>query len=257
MTHLDLIIDLHVENDRQGPGGDDETRRAIDMARLSRDVSLRVLDIGSGTGAASLVLARDLNARVTAIDAAERFIERLRVRAAQAGHSDRINPVVGRMESLPFPDAAFDLLWCEAAIYNIGFARGLRAWRRLLRPGGLLVVSELTWTTPDRPDEIDAYWKQEYPGIGTVRDNLGLLEQEGYRTEAFFFVPSRCWETDYYDPLRRGLPHFLDRHHHSPDARMIVASEQAEMDLYRMFCQWYGYAFYIARKPEDDPVGVD
>ena len=34
------------------------------------------------------------------------------------------------------PDGAFDLIWCEGAIYNVGFEAGLRAWRRLLVRGG-------------------------------------------------------------------------------------------------------------------------
>jgi hypothetical protein len=47
------------------------------------------------------------------------------------------------MNDLHFPDGSIDVLWCEGAIFIIGFAKGLATWRRLLVPGGHLVVSEL------------------------------------------------------------------------------------------------------------------
>ena len=98
MNDFELIIDLHLRNDRQGPGSDAETRRAIDLARLDRGTRLAIADIGSGTGAASLVLAKELDAYITAIDFAEPFVGKLRERVAEAGLSDRIEATVGQME---------------------------------------------------------------------------------------------------------------------------------------------------------------
>lgn len=245
---LDLIIDLHLHNERQSPGSIDETRRGIELARLNVDVPIRVVDIGCGTGASALVLARTLNAHVTAIDAAEPFVDQLRIRAAQAGLSDRIRPTVGRMEALEIPDDEFDLIWSEGAIYNMGFAAGLRAWRRHLRPNGAIVISELTWTTSVRPIGIEAHWTREYPGIRMASDNLRCIEDEGYQPLGVFFIPRKCWEANYYAPLRTAFPAFLARHDRSEAAQRIVAAEEAEMALYREFGEWYGYAFYIARK---------
>jgi len=248
MGDVDLIIDLHAGNPRQGPGGDDETRRAIELARLDHAEPLAIADVGCGTGASSLVLARTLNAHVTALDIADPFLERLRERAADQGLSDRIDPVVGRMESLPFGDARFDVIWAEGAVYNIGFAEGLGAWKRFLRPGGIVAVSEITWTTASRPAAAEDHWNREYPAIATASAKLQLVEQAGYEPLGVFFLPRDCWEAGYYEPLRAGFPAFLDRHAHGEAARRIVDAEQAEMSLYREHGRWYGYAFYIARK---------
>ena len=58
MNELDLIADLHLRNPRQGPGGDTETLQALQLAGLiDADSSLRVADIGCGTGAGTLLLA--------------------------------------------------------------------------------------------------------------------------------------------------------------------------------------------------------
>lgn len=249
MDELALLIDLHLHNDRQGPGGEDETRRAIELARLDANALLRVADIGCGTGASTLVLAKALDAHVTAIDAAPAFIEKLRARADQEGLGDRIVARVGDMESLPFAEAEFDVIWSEAAIYNIGFENGVREWRRFLKRGGVLVVSELTWTTSTRPADVEAHWAAEYPGITTASANIHTLEEAGYSPIGFFFIPPACWMQNYYEPLRAAFPSFLERHERHEDASRIVDSEESEMALFEAGGQWYGYAFYIAPIP--------
>jgi SAM-dependent methyltransferase len=251
MGTLELLLDLHLRNDRQGPGCDEETRRAVELARLDPALPIEAADLGCGTGASALVLARALNARVTALDAAEPFVARLRERAAGAGLADRIEARVGQMESPPFRERSLDLIWSEGAIYNMGFGAGLRAWRPFLRAGGVLAVSELSWTSAQRPPEVEAHWTREYPGIRTVAENLGTLEREGYHPLACFVLPEPCWEQNYYAPLRAGFAAFLDRHAGDPDAAAIVAAEQAEMTLRARHGAWYGYAFYIARRGAD------
>jgi SAM-dependent methyltransferase len=246
---LDLLIDLHVRNDRQGPGSDEETRRAIGLCRLDSSRPLDIADFGCGTGASTLVLARELPGRVTALDAAAPFIDRLRERAGASGLADRIDARVAPMESPPFEDGSFDLLWSEAAIYNIGFGAGARAWRRLLRPGGVLAVTELTWTTPERPAEIEQHWAGEYPGIATLPANLRTLEDAGYRPLAAFFLPASCWQDHYYGPLEASFERFLARHPQREACRRLIHAEQHEMRLFDRWGAWYGYAFYIAQAP--------
>lgn len=80
------MVDLHREGERQGPGSNDETLRALELSRVDKDASLDVADIGCGTGAAMLVLANKLpNARITAVDLFREFLEILKQRAVAAG----------------------------------------------------------------------------------------------------------------------------------------------------------------------------
>lgn len=251
MDDLDLLIDLHLSNARQAPGSDESTRLAIALAGLDPASSIRIADLGCGTGASTLTLAETLvHSEIVAVDMLPAFVERLGERLTAAGVRDRVTPTVGDMAALPFDDAPFDVIWSEGAIYNIGFEDGARAWRRHLRAQGLLVVSELTWTTPERPQEIHDHWTSEYPGIGTVGDNLERLERAGYQPTAFFFIPDRCWTDHYHGPLEATLDAFIARHDSNgrgDAARLLVDAEIAEADLRRRFGEWYGYAFYVAR----------
>ena len=46
--------------------------------------------------------------------------------------------------NLPFGYEGYDVIWSEGAIYNIGFEKGVKDWKRFLKTGGMMVVSEIT-----------------------------------------------------------------------------------------------------------------
>jgi SAM-dependent methyltransferase len=49
--------------------------------------------------------------------------------------------------SCRYPSVPWDMIWAEGSAYIIGVERAMRDWRRLLRPGGVLVFSEMVWRT--------------------------------------------------------------------------------------------------------------
>jgi ubiquinone/menaquinone biosynthesis C-methylase UbiE len=248
MDDFQLLVDLHKRAKRQGPGGDVETRKAIDLAMLDPSAPLKVADIGCGTGASTIQLARLLNAKITAIDFLPDFIEVLKGNTENEGLSKKINPLVCSMENLQFNDEEYDVIWSEGAIYNIGFEKGINDWRRFLQPGGLLVVSEITWTTSDRPFEIQKYWEAEYPEIDTASSKINILERSGYSPVAYFVLPERCWLENYYRPMQNSFAEFLARHSYSEKAQTIVEAENKEIALYEKYREYYSYGVYVARK---------
>ena len=248
MDDYQLLVDLHKRAKRQGPGGGAETRKAIDLAMLDPSAPLKVADIGCGTGASTIQLARSLNAKITAIDFLPDFIEVLKGNAENEGLINKINPLVCSMENLQFDDEEYDVIWSEGAIYNIGFEKGINDWRRFLKPGGLLVVSEITWTTSDRPFEIQKYWEAEYPEIDTASSKINILEKSGYSPVAYFVLPERCWLENYYRPMQNSFAEFLARHSYSEKAQTIVEAENKEIALYEKYREYYSYGVYVARK---------
>jgi SAM-dependent methyltransferase len=248
---LDLLIDLHREAARQGPGSDEETRLSIALSGLRGAQGLRIADIGCGTGASTLVLARELDATVTAVDFVPAFLDRLAEAAQRAGLDDRIETLAASMDALPFEERSLGAIWSEGAIYNMGFEAGVRAWRRFLEPGGILAVSELTWLTGDRPAELERHWTREYPGVATASAKMAILEANGYSPIGYFPLPERCWLANYYRPMQERFAGFLSRNGHSPAARAVVEAEQAEIALYERFSAFYGYGYYVARRTPD------
>src|SRR5688572_18401972 len=75
---------LHSGLPREGPGSDDSTRQAL--RRLGAlPAEPRVLDLGCGPGRQTLVLARELGAVITAVDAHAPFLKELEAAAASQG----------------------------------------------------------------------------------------------------------------------------------------------------------------------------
>jgi cyclopropane fatty-acyl-phospholipid synthase-like methyltransferase len=256
-TLVSLMVDLHRDGMRQGPGGDKETLRALELTRIDRAASLNIADIGCGTGASTLVLASQLpNASITAVDLFPEFLEIVVKQADEAGYANRIETRAESMDSLPFAEEAFDLIWSEGAIYNMGFSNGIKAWRPFLRTGGVLTVSEITWLRPDPPQEILEHWHSEYPEIATAPEKIATLESAGYDLLGYFTLPSSCWIDHYYAPTAQRIPNFLERHTDEPEAAQIAEMERQESDLYRRYQDWFSYGFYVAskRSPEGSPV---
>lgn len=245
---LELLLKLHLDGERQGPGGDAQTRQALALSGLPTDRHLAIADIGCGTGASTLVLAQDLDATITAVDFLPPFLERLRERAQARGLGRSITTVAASMDALPFEDASLDAIWAEGAIYNIGFERGVQAWRRFLKPGGVLAVSELTWLTAQRPEPLQAHWNAEYPEVATASAKLAVLERHGYTPVGYFVLPPECWLEGYYGPMQRRFDHFLAVHGHSDAAQAIVAAETREIALYTRYQAFVSYGFYVARR---------
>jgi SAM-dependent methyltransferase len=232
---------------RQGPGDRDSTLRAV---RLLPALSSghRVLDIGCGTGAQTLDLARSTQARVVAVDNHESFISRLTERVADLGLEDRVTAAVGDMNDLRFPDGSFDVVWCEGAIFVIGFAKGLATWRRLLTPGGHLVVSELCWLRADHPAEVEAFFRAEGADIAELDVRRKAIVDTGYRLVGDFVLPATGWWDNYYVPLQAELERFRVRYARDQEALDVAAGSQREIDLYRKYPEQFGYGFFVMQR---------
>lgn len=251
MTQLDLLIDLHKDQPRQGPGSDAMTQKALSFIDLAHQPNLQIADIGCGTGAQTISLARHTHSHITAVDLFPVFLEKLVERATENGLNDRITTLTRSMDDLPFEESSFDIIWSEGAVYIMGFEKGVQYWKHFLKPSGYLAVSEISWITASRPAELEAFWKKEYPEIGTVSEKIQVLERNGYSPVAHFVLPAECWVDHYYGPIKQGILSFLERQAHSEDARRLVEGEQEEMAFYEKYQEYYSYGFYIARKVED------
>jgi len=250
VTELELIIDLHTNSERQGPGSVKDTLKALEFMNLSTDKNLKVADIGCGSGGQTISLAQNLNGHITAIDLFSEFLNELNEKTQKLGLAGKVVTLEKSMDDLPFNKCEFDIIWSEGAIYNIGFENGLKIWKNYLKVGGYLAVSEITWITQYRPKKIEEFWKAEYPEIDTASNKIKQLESNGYTLVGYFYLSQNSWIENYYKPMEARFDKFLKRHDNSELARKVVYDNQVEIDLYQKFKDFYSYGFYIARKNE-------
>lgn len=248
MTELELIINLHKNSARQGPGSPEDTLRALSFVDLPKDQTLKVADIGCGSGGQTITLAQNLNAEITAVDLFPDFLEELEEKARPLGLWTKIKTLNHSMEDLPFGTESYDLIWSEGAIYSMGFREGIKQWKDHLKIGGYLAVSEITWITNTRPSEIEDFWHREYPQIDTAAPKVQQLEDNGYSLVGYFYLSPESWRDHFYQPLEARFASFLERHHLSALARKVVEEHRAEIELYERFGEYYSYGFYVARR---------
>jgi ubiquinone/menaquinone biosynthesis C-methylase UbiE len=230
---------------RKGPGSKESALKALSMLD-GLPPTPRIVDFGCGAGVASLVLARATQGKVTAVEIHQPFLQQLEAAAAREGLTETIRTVEADMADPPFPDGSFDLVWSEAAIYNIGFEQGLKRWRRLLRAGGFIAVSEVSWLCEAPPGEVVDFWTTEYPAMTTIEDNLTKVRMSGFEPIGHFVLPSEDWE-NYYGPLQEQVVVFRSENSDNAEAQAFADSLQREIDVWREQGDSYGYVFYLGR----------
>ena len=246
---LNLICDFFSGMERQGPGSPEVTLKALSFIDNLTDKSL-IADIGCGTGGQTMVLAQHVAGQITGLDFLPNFIRIFNRDAKQLGLQDRVKGIVGSMDNLPFREEELDLIWSEGAIYNIGFERGLKEWRKYLKTGGYIAVSESSWFTDERPTEIHDFWVDAYPEIDTIPNQVAKVYKAGYLPVATFILPSTCWTEHYFAPKVAAQEIFLDKYAGNKVAEEFSALQAVEEELYRKYKEFYGYVFFIAKKVE-------
>jgi SAM-dependent methyltransferase len=248
-SSFQFFLQFHHGVPRKGPGTAEATADAFRRIQPLLPASPAILDVGCGGGAQTLTLARLTPGTILAVDSYPVFVEELRQRLAGAAVEARVTAQVGDMKALGMPPGSFDLVWCEGAIFILGFEDGLRTLRPLLRGPGLVVVSEAAWLRPlaEIPGDVRAFWDEGYPAMTDVAGNLALARQAGYAVLDHFTLPAEGWAA-YVDPLERHMNEVLARHPGDPDAEEAARAERREFAVFRGNRQYFGYEFFLLRR---------
>ena len=153
--------------------------QTADIARI--EAGHRVLDLGCGTGAVTLAAAKRSGAdgEVRGIDASPQMIAKARGKAEKRGSPATFDVAV--IEDLPFEDASFDRVVSQFVMHHLPgdlAADGLREAARVLRPGGVIAVTDFA-----QPNEamsahaLLARWGGEQRPAGWL---VALLEEAGF-----------------------------------------------------------------------------
>ena len=243
---FDVFLDVQRGLPRQGPGCDEGTLKALSLCSGLPDRPA-VLDIGCGPGMQTVTLARATHGRIAAVDLHREYLDDLKGLADAAGVAARIQALAADMNALPFRPRSFDLIWAEGSAYVMDFAKAMAAWKQLLKPGGWIAVTELVWLRPDPPAEAAAFFANEYPAMRDVEAVAASIRACGYQPLAHFTLPDAAWWEHYYTPLESKLPSLSEKYAGDEAATSVVETTRREIEIRRLFRDWYGYEFFIGR----------
>ena len=134
-------------------GPDDDSDYEVAGARLTDEMIVRiaagagerVLDVGCGPGRPAVRLARASGAEVLGISVSEQDVRLAGERAVAEGLADRVGFRLADMLDLPFPDDSFDhAMALESIVHVPDRVRALSEIRRVVRPGGRIVLTDFT-----------------------------------------------------------------------------------------------------------------
>jgi SAM-dependent methyltransferase len=242
-----LICEYYAGLERQGPGSPEVTLKALGFIPGLTGES-QIADIGCGTGGQTMVLARHTPGHIRGVDLFPAFIDLFNSHAKKLNLHPRVKGIVESMDNLSFRDEELDLIWSEGAIYNIGFERGLKAWRKYLKTGGYIAVSEAAWFTEKRPAEIEEFWVDAYAEMDTIAAKVRVMQQSGYQPAAIFCLPENCWTEHFYIPQVPVQEAFLKKYRGNKTAEEFIKNQRHESKLYNKYKAYYGYVFFIGKK---------
>ena len=201
------------------------TRKAFQM--LPEFERPRILDIGCGSGVPTLELAKLSNGEIVGIDVDQTLLDKLNRKIEKEGFSNRVKTRKCSLFEIDFLDESFDIIWTEGSIWTIGFEKGLKEWRQLLKPNGFLVVH----------DE-----------IRTVSNKLKKIPSCGYKLINHFSLPEDAHWTEYYKPLEIRIKELCAKYKNNPESLQILRKHQNEIDMVKRNPKEYSSAFYIMQK---------
>ncbi len=183
-----------------------------------------VLDVGCGDGFFSGLWAERLGSAgtLTGVDVSTDYLQVARQRLATSPAAERVKFIQGKIEGLPFGDAAFDVVWCAQSLYSFPEPQAaLSEMARVTRPGGVVAILEndtlhhvlLPWPPAIELRLITAEFhaltgkSRNVEKFYVGRELPALFESAGLRTEG-----SRTFSWDRTGPFDAPTRAFLEAH---------------------------------------------
>jgi SAM-dependent methyltransferase len=155
------------------PGGAAVTRRTLALAELR--AGERLLDVACGSGTSALLAASEFGAKATGVEYGRDVVQAAREAASASGQAKHVRFLRGDAETLPVADDRFDVVLCECALCTFpNQRRAVAEFRRVLRPGGRLALSDVVVEGGHMPAALTG-------AIAAIACIGGALSSTGYR----------------------------------------------------------------------------
>ena len=235
---------------RQGAGDDEHTKKAFSLIAEPPKGGGDILDVGCGKGDETMALARLCpSCEIIAADIHQPFLDAVDEKIAAEGFCGRVKTLRASMDDLPFGEESFDIIWAEGCASIIGIENAVRYWKKLLKPGGHIMVSDIVWFTEAPSDEPREFFAEHHPAMMTEDGGFELIENAGLELVGSFRLPSQVWEESFYGPLRKKFGELEEECADDEVAMMVLAGLKRQTEIFENYSDEFGNTYYVMRKP--------
>ncbi len=219
-------------------GSDVITQKVLRQIIL-KDPQPRIANICCGTGEQALLLAKTYkNSHITAVDKDGLFFSSIKAKAKKNRVGDRIETLLSPLTGLPFEEESLDMILSEGAFEELDFGKRLLGWRKYIKHGGYLAVSELCLlTNKELPDELYDYFNNAYPNheLESIDYHIGQIKDAGYKLHTRFILPDECW-FEYFESMKKDM------------GELFSSGIEEDMERYLTYKEYFGYVYFVIRK---------
>ena len=235
---------------RLGAGDDEHTKKAFSLITPPPEGGGEILDVGCGKGSQTLALARLCpSCRIIATDIHQPYLDVVEEKIAAGGLSNRIKTVCASMDDLPFGEEFFDILWAEGCSSIIGIEQAVRYWKKLLKRGGYMMISDIFWFTGTPSDEAQQFFSEAHPAMMLEEQGFEIVRNAGLELVGSFRLPIRVWEESFYGPMREKFGELKEKYADNKDALMVIEGLARQTKIFERYPDEFGNTYLVMRKP--------
>ncbi len=240
------------------PGGIPLLRELLRLAGLDprrRDApAISALVIGCRTGGSAVAMAQEYGCSVAGIDTETESILAAKVAAKENRLEELLRFRVMSPLEMDFPEKSMGIIFIDAVLNANPKTRLLKICRRLLEPGGKLIVTDSFWIKKPAPTYVRNVWEQGGASVPTMEEWRAIFADAGFavlhavdassRLEPFY----RQFAERYANPSDEQLVKLGSLRHIVPRYR-----HESNVFLHQKGAKWMGFAGFVAEQAREVP----
>lgn len=235
---------------RQGAGDDKHTEKAFSLITKPPERGSDILDVGCGKGVQTMALGRLCpSCRITAVDIHQPFLDVLNEKMRAEGFSGRIKTLCASMDDLPFGEESFDIIWAEGCSSIIGIENAINYWKKFLKNGGFMMISDIFWFTDVPSDEAREFFDEFHPTMMIEDKGFDIIRKAGLLLIGSFRLPSYVWEESFYGRIREKFGELEKVYTDNEGGLKVIEGLKKQTQIFEKYSEEFGNTYYVMRKP--------